>query len=153
VRVTKVKDSAIGGDQPITLAIRRRGHPNDRGVQWVSPSEPGDAIGVGRAVVLRVAEVKNAAILADHPVPLPARRCGHPNDWCGQWVSPPEPGQTVGIGRAVGASPKTIDRTIRTRKKIARVGTCEMRCRERPRCGVSIRRDHDEGQRENDADG
>ena len=69
--VTEGEDAAVGGDEPVALAVGRGRHADDRLVE-------GD--GTGRAVEGGVTKGEDAAIGSDKPVALPVLRRGDGDD-------------------------------------------------------------------------
>ena len=84
---------AVGGDQPVAAAVRRRRHADDRLVQRLATH---------RAVELGVAEGEDPAVGGDQPVPPPVGVGRHADD---RLVQRHGPGRAVELGVAEGEDP------------------------------------------------
>lgn len=57
--VAVIEDATVRPDQPITLAIGRRGHTYDRSIE---------VLAAHRAIKQRIAEAEDAAVRGDQPI-------------------------------------------------------------------------------------
>src|SRR5664280_1332960 len=91
--VAEGEDAAVGGRQPVALAVRSGSHADNRLVEMNGP---------GRAVELGVAEGEDAAVGGRQPVALAVRSGSHADN---RLVEMNGPGRAVELGVAEGEDP------------------------------------------------